>query len=41
MYKLLDLPIVMEDGAKLIGIRNWAAVGATLLAAGVRRSAEA
>jgi len=36
-----DLPIVLEDGAKLIGICNWVAVGATLLAAGVRPRDEA
>jgi hypothetical protein len=36
-----ELPIVFEDGAKLIGICNWAAVGATLLAAGVQPSDEA
>jgi hypothetical protein len=39
--RILILPIVVEDGAKLIGICNWVAVGATLLAAGVRPSDEA
>ena len=39
--KIWELPIVFEDGAKLIGICNWVAVGATLLAAGVRPSDEA
>ena len=39
--RILILPIVVEDGAKLIGICNWVAVGATLLSAGVRPSDEA
>jgi len=34
--KIWALPIVVEDGAKLIGICCWAGVAATLLAAGVR-----
>jgi hypothetical protein len=33
--KVLPLPVVIEDGAKLIGICCWAATGATLLAAGL------
>ena len=39
--RILELPVVLEDGAKLIGICNWVAVGATLLAAGVRPGDEA
>jgi hypothetical protein len=41
MDKIWELPIVLEDGAKLIGICNWVAVGATLLAAGIRPRDEA
>lgn len=41
MDRLWELPIVFEDGAKVIGICNWVAVGATLLAAGVRPRDEA
>jgi hypothetical protein len=36
-----SLPIVIEDGAKLMGICNWVGMGAVLLAAGVGADAEA
>jgi hypothetical protein len=38
--RVWELPIVIEDGAKLIGICCWVATGATLLAAGFRPAAE-
>ena len=38
--RIWDLPIVIEDGAKLIGICNWVAVGAVLLAASFRPAME-
>ena len=40
MDNIWSLPIVIEDGAKLIGICNWVAMGAVLLAAGVGGDAE-
>ncbi len=41
MDNIWSLPIVIEDGAKLIGICNWVGMGAVLLAAGVGADAEA
>jgi hypothetical protein len=41
MDKIWSLPVVIEDGAKLVGICCWVAVAATLLAAGIRPAGEA
>jgi hypothetical protein len=41
MDKIWSLPVVIEDGAKLVGICCWVAVAATLLAAGLRPADEA
>jgi hypothetical protein len=38
--RVWELPIVIEDGAKLIGICCWVATGAALLAAGFQPAAE-